>query len=465
VDSIGGQTHRLRLEPGGASGAAHAEPGPGARRGAQPDELGPIAFLINADGTWLQLGTEEADHCIALTGATAAADSAFATSGFIQVEYGRSVVRIEFNPANTAEMALASLRPRLAVVELPVELAFRAVALSGERHSSGAAGLVRIDALVRPYREAAFARFAASVPIIGQNPVAMPGVGPGEYVVSDKGEWFRDNDPRLAEAVGFADPALDAIGYALRNMGFIKVTFREAGTVCIVLHPRNTEAAAVGSVTKRIETIDVGRFEIRYLGEEGWVSETHAGALAAATRLRKLCGIDAGARPRERWHLTTVTPAALAETGSEVLRLMHQKWRVSFGIFGESVFAFAMRHGLLGRLILAEAKRPGDDLIWRYIGDDFGTFFSEEFRFNAIGNSVREQPDRDYGQWVHAAYHSVVLTGAPRVDYIDAYLPGSARGPWIRYERLLLPWRLPTGETLVSVSSRIKSDRMLKRPA
>ena len=25
------------------------------------------------------------------------------------------------------------------------------------------------------------------------------------------------------------------------------------------------------------------------------------------------------------------------------------------------------------------------------------------------------------------------------VDNIDAYLPGSSRGPWVRYERLLLP--------------------------
>jgi hypothetical protein len=247
-------------------------------------------------------------------------------------------------------------------------------------------------------------------------------------------------------------------------MGFVRVSFGDGGKATVVLHPRNTEAATAKAVANRVADLDVKQVELRHLTADGWVSELTAGGAAASTRIRTLCGIPAEPHTGERWRLTNATPSAPSDETADALRLMQQKWRVSFGNFSESVFSFAMRHGLLGRLILAGAKRREADLVFRYIGEDYATYLSEEFRYNAIGTNVEAQPDKDYGAWVAAAYKAVAVTGQPRYDYIDAYLPESQRGPWIRYERLLLPWTLPTGEVLVSASSRIKSDRMLKQP-
>jgi hypothetical protein len=423
-----------------------------------------IGFLINSDGTWLQVGTPEADLCIAQTGRAPTMASAVETNGFIAIEYARSGIRVMLNPASVAHLAVASLRPRLAVVELPVELTFPAVGRLSERSPSGAVAMQRIEALVTLHRDVALERFAQALPLIGRHPLSTLAISAGLYVISASGEWFSQDDQRLKAEIGFSDPTVDAIGYAVRNMGFIKFSISDPGLVTVALHPRNAEAAAAKSVAQRLERMDGRRFEIRYF-EDQWKSEAFPTGAAAAAKIKDLCGIASEPQNRARWNLMTVTPAELSKAGNDPLLLMHQKWRVSFGNFGESVFAFAMRHGLLGRIILAGARRAEDDLVFRYIGDEFGTYMTEEFRFKAIGNSVLQQPDRDYGEWVNAAYKSVALAGTPRLDYIDVNLPVSKRGPWIRYERLLLPWKMPNGGVLVSMSSRITADQMLKPPS
>jgi hypothetical protein len=432
------------------------------RRG---DSVNSVAFLIGADGVWLQQGTQEVERYLSRSASPPTLDNAIGTSGFIGIEYTRRAVRVRLDPSTVVQLALASLRPRLSVIESPVMLTFHPAEEAQETCASGAIAMGRIEAVVQQYRGLALEEIAGSIPLVGRHLAGAPTIDAGSYMVSYRGEWLREADPRLKAEIGFTDPTLDAIGFAVRNLGYVKVSLGEPGTATIALHPRNAGSAAILSVVQRLERMDLAGVELRTLGDEGWVSEGFPNGAAALRRMKTLCRIEAETQPKDRWYLTSLTPAELLKEDANALRLMHQKWRISFGTFNESVFSFAMQHGLLGRLILAGAKRPDADLVFRYIGDDFGTFYSDEFRFNAIGNSVMQQPDRDYGEWVGAAYKAVAETGMPRFDYIDAYLPGSSRGPWIRYERLLLPWKLTTGERLVSISSRIKSDRMLTRPS
>jgi hypothetical protein len=424
-----------------------------------------VAFLINADGLWLQLGTQEVERSLARTAFPPTLDNAIGSGGFIDIEYARDVVRVRLDPSAVARTALASLRPRLSVVGSPVALTFHPAEHPQETCASGALAMSRIEAVVKQYRDLGLEEIAGSIPLVGRHLSGAPTIDAGSYVISYRGEWLRETDPRLRSEIGFTDPKIDAIGYAVRNMGYVKVSFGDANVLTVAFHPRNAGAAAIQSVAQRIEGTAPKRVDLRHIGDEGWVSESFLNSTAAVRRMKTLCRIEAEAQPKDRWYLTSLTPADLVKEDANALRLMHQKWRISFGTFNESVFSFALQHGLLGRLILAGTKKQNSDLVFRYIGDDFGTFYSDEFRFNAIGNSILQQPDRDYGEWIGAAYESVAQSGVPRFDYIDAYLPGSSRGPWIRYERLLLPWKLPTGERLVSMSSRIKSDRMLMRPS
>jgi hypothetical protein len=349
---------------------------------------------------------------------------------------------------------------RASIVDLPVASRFSPDTNAGETAGSGAIVVRDIEAkkksrsLILP---------AAAAPLVSKGFARTPAILTGSYLVSTIGEWFKESDQRLKNEIGLADPALDSIGYAVRNMGFIRLSHSDLGDVTITLHPRNGQSGAINAVTQYLGTLGSGRFHVRHLGGDGWVSEILPDGPSAARKIAALCGIEAAATPQTRWYLTPVSLKTLSESNGSPLKLMHQKWRVSFGTFTESVFGFALRFNLLDRLILAGAKSGSNDLAFRYIGDGMGTLHSEEFRFNAIGNSILQQPDKEYAEWVAAAYSDVAFSGVPRLDKIDAYLPCSSRGPWIRYERLLLPWTLPTGQTLVSMNSRVTADRMLAR--
>jgi hypothetical protein len=78
---------------------------------------------------------------------------------------------------------------------------------------------------------------------------------------------------------------------------------------------------------------------------------------------------------------------------------------------------------------------------------------------NAIGQRVENQPDKEYGGWVAEFYKSVASTGQPRYDCVTAAIQhpaaGKLRSGVIRYERLLLPWRTPSEEVFVTLSSKM----------
>src|SRR6185312_15388873 len=109
------------------------------------------------------------------------------------------------------------------------------------------------------------------------------------YVVSDQGHWFLENDPRLRTTIGFDDPAVDAIGYAVRNMGFIKVAVRSPSVIRVTLHPRNAVQDTVKAVADFLAARGHGEFSLEHLSEE-WRVETFSSGAAAAARLSELSG-------------------------------------------------------------------------------------------------------------------------------------------------------------------------------
>src|SRR5262249_50445752 len=141
------------------------------------------------------------------------------------------------------------------------------------------------------------------------------------------------------------------------------------------------------------------------------------------------------------------------------LRLIAQKWRMSFGYFDPSVISFAIEHQLLSRLMIFGVKPPAGHPVFRFIGDGF-QWLENDFPFNAIGERVENQPDKEYGGWVSEFYKSVASTGQPRYDHVTAAIraPGEQKLFTSHYERLLLPWKTASDEVLVSMLSKKLAD-------
>src|SRR4051794_21640476 len=77
---------------------------------------------------------------------------------------------------------------------------------------------------------------------------------PMDFLISPEGKWLAAGSPEANARIGYEDPDFDAAGFAVRNLGFIQVTFRAAAAVEIRLHPDQVAPGALASLEDRSAT-------------------------------------------------------------------------------------------------------------------------------------------------------------------------------------------------------------------
>jgi hypothetical protein len=272
-------------------------------------------------------------------------------------------------------------------------------------------------------------------------------------LVSMEGTWMLEDSAEFRAALGDDEPDYDAPGFAVKNLGFIKFQILDNSIIEIELHPRNIELPALLAVQQEIVKSHIKLFRIKYL-DTAWRSEIICSAELAVARLSELCAPKFALSARDSYLVEPQDYLKLFESEQGPLQLMAQKWRMSFGHFDPSVISFAIKKDLLSRLIIVGVKPPGAEPIFRFIGDGHTNWLDDNYHLHAIGKKVEDQPDKDYGQWVSQFYKSVASTGQPRYDYVTAAIQRPPGTFVTRYERLLLPWKTPSEEVLVTLSSR-----------
>jgi hypothetical protein len=273
-------------------------------------------------------------------------------------------------------------------------------------------------------------------------------------LVTADGQWLSEGSAELAAALGDADPDYDRAGYAIRNLGFIRFQILGDSLVEIELHPARVELPALLAVQQQLLSSRVKLFRIKYL-EMSWKSEITSSAEGAVARLSALCTPALIPVASQKYVVEPQDYSSLLSNEQSRLRLMAQKWRMSFGEFSPSVISFAIEHRLLSRMMIAGIKPHDAEPVFRFIGDGFN-WLAQDYRFLALGDKIENLPDKEYGAWVAEFYKSVANTGQPRYDHVTALIetPGAQASPYLtRYERLLLPWKTPSSEILVSLSS------------
>jgi hypothetical protein len=272
-------------------------------------------------------------------------------------------------------------------------------------------------------------------------------------LVTSDGEWVPEDSDDLLAAIGDPEPDYHATLFAVKNLGFIKYQVLEGSIVEIELHPRNVELAALLAVQQQLLTSPVKLFRIRYFDTD-WHSELLPSAEHTIARLSELCS-PAPAPPHSERFLVEPQDYSKLFVGEETpLRLLVQKWRVSFGHFDPSVISFSIKHQLLARMVIVGVKPRQDEPVFRFIGDGHGNWLDTAEHVHAIGEKLANMPDKDYGGWASEYYKSVARSGEPRYDYVTASI---LRRPEIfvtRYERLLLPWKTGSDEIFVTLWSR-----------
>src|SRR5437764_3744358 len=272
-------------------------------------------------------------------------------------------------------------------------------------------------------------------------------------LVSAEGTWMLEDSTEFRAALGDPEPDYDGAAFAVKNLGFIRFQILDKSIIEIDLHPRNVEIPALLAVQQQLLTSQINLFRLKYL-DLTWKSEIICSAELAVARLSELCAPRFALSAEDRFLVEPQDYRRLYESEEGPLQAMAQKWRMSFGHFDPTVIAYAIKKDLLSRLIIVGVKPRGAEPVFRFIGDGHTNWLDGKYHLHAIGEKVMNQPDKNYGQWVSQFYKSVASTGQPRYDYVTAAIARPPGTFTTRYERLLLPWKTPSDEVLVTLSSR-----------
>lgn len=274
-------------------------------------------------------------------------------------------------------------------------------------------------------------------------------------LVTPDAQWLLPDSPEFLEALGDPTPDYDAVAFAVRNMGFVKFHLVENSIVEIELHPRIVEFPALLAVQQAILRSEVKLFRMKYF-DDGWHSEITSSREHVIARLSELCTPLFELPATERFHVEPLDFSMVFEETNH-LRPLAQKWRVAFGRFDPSVIQIAMNAGLLSRLVIVGVKPKDQEPIWRFIGNGH-KWIGSEFQLSGVGERLENMPDKEYGAWVTGFYKNVAASGQPAYDLVTGSIQyedehGRPRRPH-RYERLMLPWKTPSGEVFITMCSR-----------
>ncbi|MGD9616806.1 MAG: hypothetical protein AB7H90_17800 [Alphaproteobacteria bacterium] len=280
-------------------------------------------------------------------------------------------------------------------------------------------------------------------------------------LVSPEGRWVLPGTSDFFAALDDPDPDYDAVSFAVRNLGFIKFEVIRQSIVEIELHPRSVELPALLAVQQQLLSSDLRLFRVKYF-DTSWHSEIFPSVEATIARLSELCGPHFTPSSHDRFLVEPQDIGVLFADESNNLRVMAQKWRVSFGHFDPNIITLAMHNQLLQRLAIIGIKPPHQDPVWRFLGYDHRWIGGGNYLQSGLGEKVSHIPDKEYGEWASTFYRSVAESGRPRYDLITTSIQyrDEAGKPWrpIRYERLLLPWKTPSDEVFVTMCSKRVDD-------
>jgi hypothetical protein len=275
-------------------------------------------------------------------------------------------------------------------------------------------------------------------------------------LITPEGQWVLPDTAEFYAALGDPDPDYDAVGFAVKNLGFIKFQVIQQSIVEIELHPRAVELPALLAAQQQLLSSDVRLFRIKYF-DKSWQSEIASSAEFTISRLSELCAPQFTPPAHERFLIEPQDFGSLCQDEPNNLRVMAQKWRVSFAHFDPSIITLAMRNDLLPRLAIVGVKPRQREPVWRFIGDGH-RWMGGAYPQTGIGDKVADIPDKEYGEWASEFYRSVAESGQPRYDVISTSIQfrNEPSNPWkpIRYERLLLPWKTPSDEVFVTMCSK-----------
>lgn len=271
-----------------------------------------------------------------------------------------------------------------------------------------------------------------------------------DYLIDPQGRWWRWPSAILSERLGYPDPDFDLAAYMARSLGYVWLIIDEDLTL-LQFRAGMLSDAAINSLKpylhKEIATRPVGL--IYYAGD--WREEAYIAAEPLLMRLEELAAFREP-RVHDQFIANTLEPREWLNDANKPLSDLFELWRFEGGVYSDSVQRFLQKSGLVSRTVVVSGTEESNLRVMQG-GSGFSIYESFSME-NMTGRRIVDQPDREYGKWVSQSYLLCRHSGLPQIDDVDAIIqqPGhdSRRR---RYQRLILRWRQPGGDIILTGSS------------
>jgi hypothetical protein len=274
--------------------------------------------------------------------------------------------------------------------------------------------------------------------------------GIGHDVGCGEMAWFIDEHGRLLSASELRDALLsdlapgDLSTYVVANMGYVAIEERR-GTVWLRLRPRAVSQVTLAAVLfwlgdRASERVVVSHYDRR------WHHEVMGPTSAALARVAELVidplEIRGGDFRRRRCRIVTGLLVSLL-----------QRWQDDPAApFSQPCRDF-LQDRLSGRYMVLKCTRWSRRLEICDVGRGFVSF-DNDWLSKAVGRRFEDQPDHLFGRWAAKAYYEAISTEQVIIDDVDALIDWPGRSKARRqYQRIILPFRQPSGDHLLLCSS------------
>lgn len=263
-------------------------------------------------------------------------------------------------------------------------------------------------------------------------------------IFDDLGNLWDGGSSHLRASFGANQTHDEFSAYVVKNMGFIAINIY--GRSCeIRLRPSLLKQSAFSALRAWLCKRSYDRIvTVRF--ETDWVYGLHANRQVALDRLEQALAKAQAPRPGD-YLMRTLAVHELPRTTPQHLALhsLIENWPALSQLVHRNGLWNIIKQSLQGRYHIIDAKDGRQDMTFREIGTGFVSY-SADWVARAVGNSISQQEDQSYGQWVAATYRTALKNGQPLVCDVDTIMNtptlGRAR---LRYKRVLLPARSAGG--------------------
>lgn len=263
----------------------------------------------------------------------------------------------------------------------------------------------------------------------------------------------------MRRRLGYPDPDFDLPGYAVRNLGFVRV--RDRGpSVHISLRPALVRPPSLAGLFYHLAEATPDRVLLSYF-QRDWRHEVIRSIHEAILRLEDLVYAAGGKYPRSTYLSQRNPLAPRRHAALERLSPLLVIWQFTAGRYPDGLPDLLAALGLVDSAVVHRNPAGTNRLIFDHRGLGF-LHYQPCWNLLAVGRDIEDQPDRAYAARTAVGYRAALDDGEPRFEAIDAVINTPGRDTRrSRYDRLILPWRGSNGERFVTGVSVLRSSYVI----